>query len=379
MAACIDLNPVRARLVKDPKESHCSRTKVVVRSAKKTVIFIVDLFHLRQLFRHMREHRIKYPGAIYHCMTRAVGGERLFEKREKEVLRKMLWQVADFSGGEILTYCLMSNHFHVLIHFPEEDLLTDRELMRRYRVLYPKPNKYQAASAKVLERKLAAGGEEAAEIRETLLARMGDVSEYMKTLKQRFSIWFNQNHDRFGTLWAERFKSVLVEGSGFALQTMAAYIDLNPVRAGLVEDPKDYRFCGYAEAVAGAARSVQGLRRIWSGYAGPVDGAEALREHRMLLFGKGAAPDAGGRISREKALQVLEKEGGVLPKSAAMRCRIRYFTDGAILGSAEFVRGFSDLWQGKRQRPLPKAGHPLQGADWGDMAVIKRLKRGIFQ
>ena len=73
----------------------------------------------------MRENRIKYPGAIYHCMTRAVGGERLFQNREKEVLRKMLWQVAEFSGGEILTYCLMSNHFHVLIHFPEEHSLSD--------------------------------------------------------------------------------------------------------------------------------------------------------------------------------------------------------------------------------------------------------------
>lgn len=326
----------------------------------------------------MREHRIKYSGAIYHCMTRAVGGERLFGNREKEMLRQMLWQVADFSGGEILTYCLMSNHFHVLIHFPEEGQLTDRELMRRYRVLYPKPNKYQAASAKVLERKLAAGGEAADKIRDKFLARMGDVSEFMKTLKQRFSIWFNQNHGRFGTLWAERFKSVLVEGHGFALQTIAAYIDLNPVRAGLVEDPKDYRWCGYAEAVAGADHAVRGLRRIWSAYGGPVNGAEALREHRMLLFGKGAAPDAGGRISREKALQVLEREGGVLPRSVAMRCRIRYFTDGAIFGSAEFVRGFRDLWQRGRKRPLPEAGHPLRGADWGGLAVVKALRREII-
>ncbi|NBB80564.1 MAG: transposase [Verrucomicrobia bacterium] len=326
----------------------------------------------------MRENRIKYPGAIYHCMTRTVAGERLFENREKEVLRKMLWQVAEFSGGEVLTYCLMSNHFHVLIDFPEEPSLSDQELMRRYRVLYPKPNKYQLASARALERKLAAGGEEAEAIREQLLARMGDVSEFMKTLKQRFSIWYNQKHGRFGTLWSERFKSVLVEGRGFALQTMAAYIDLNPLRAGLVDDPKDYRFCGYAEAVGGATRAVRGLQRIWSVYGGPVDGAEALRAHRMLLFGKGTEADSGGRISHEKALQVLEKEGGVLPRSVALRCRIRYFTDGAILGSAEFVRGFRDFWQKGRQRPIPEAGHALVGADWGDMAVVKRLKRDLI-
>jgi len=57
--------------------------------------------------------RIKVEGvdANYHAMSRVVGGERLFGDREKEVLRKMLWQVADFCGVEILTYCVMSNHF----------------------------------------------------------------------------------------------------------------------------------------------------------------------------------------------------------------------------------------------------------------------------
>lgn len=326
----------------------------------------------------MREQRIKYPGAIYHCMSRTVGGARLFEKREKEVLRKMIWQIADFSGAEVLTWCVMSNHFHVLLHFREEGPLSDAELMRRYRALFPRPSKYQVASARVLERKLARGGEDATEIRRKLLARMGDVSEFMKTLKQRFSIWYNQNHARFGTLWAERFKCVLVEGRGFALQTMAAYIDLNPVRAGLVEDPKDYRFCGYAEAVAGGLPALQGLQKIWSGYAGPVDAAEALREHRLLLFGQGAEAGAGASISREDALRVLQHEDGVLPRSVAMRCRIRYFTDGAILGSSEFIRSFRSAWQRGRRREIPEAGHRMLGADWEDLSVVKALRRGVF-
>jgi REP element-mobilizing transposase RayT len=55
-------------------------------------------------------------------MTRTVNGERLFESREKEILRKMIRQVADFSGVEVLTYCIMSNHFHVLIRVPSERL-----------------------------------------------------------------------------------------------------------------------------------------------------------------------------------------------------------------------------------------------------------------
>ena len=88
---------------------------------------------------------------------------------------------------------------------------------------------------------------------------MWDVSVFMKLLKQRFTQWFNQQWGRKGTLWEERFKSVLVEGAGEVLATMAAYIDLNPVRAGIVKDPADYRWCGYAEATAGSRRAQRGL------------------------------------------------------------------------------------------------------------------------
>jgi REP element-mobilizing transposase RayT len=322
-------------------------------------------------------------------MTRVVNGERLFKNLEKEVLRKMIWQVADFSGVEVLTYCVMSNHFHVLIRVPAEQDVDDRELLRRYQVLYPKPTKYQAASVKVLASHFEADSEEAQLFRQKLLVRMGDVSEFMKAVKQRFSIWYNHHHDRFGTLWAERFKSVLVEGQGNPLQTMAAYIDLNPVRAGLVEDPKDYRFCGYAEAVAGVPEARRGLLHIWSDYLakrrdGLVDdGANkhmdsALQAHRELMFGKLASEPGLPDKSREQILKVLEQENAKLPKSTLLHCRVRYFTDGAILGSAEFVRGFTGAWQRERQRKYPPKVNPLQGADWGDLAVIQGLRKRVF-
>ena len=329
----------------------------------------------------MKVRRTKVHGAdaVYHCMTRVVNGEMLFGDREKEVLRKMIWQVADFSGVEVLTYCVMSNHFHVLLRVPERQDVDDGELLRRFRVLYPKPTKYQTESAKVLASQLESDTEEAVVFRRKLIARMGDVSEYMKAVKQRFSVWYNRNHKRYGTLWADRFKSVLVEGSGNPLQTMAAYIDLNSVRAGLVEDPKDYRFCGYAEAVAGASSAVRGLKRIWADH--DPDPRGPLRAHRLLLFGKGASATSGGKatvIGRDKALEVLEREDGALPRATLLRCRVRYFSDGAILGSAEFVRGFTGAWQRERGRKRPPKGNPLVGGDWGDLVVIQSLRRRVF-
>ncbi|NBB77851.1 MAG: transposase [Verrucomicrobia bacterium] len=329
----------------------------------------------------MRRRRLKITekgvDAVYHCMTRTVNGEHLFKDRDKERLRKMLWQVADFSGVEILTYCLMNNHFHVLVYVPYQDSVPDAELLRRYRVLYPKPTAYETASIKLMEKTLAQNGHEAAEIRKKLLARMGDVSQFMKTLKQRFSIWFNHHHERFGTLWAERFKSVLVEGEANPLQTMAAYIDLNPVRAGLVADPKDYRFCGYAEAVAGRKKAIAGLQLVWSAFD-PAGGTGALAAHRMLLFGKGAVPKKQGSFDREKALQVLEVEHGELSKSELMRCRVRYFSDGAILGSKEFVASFVDTWQKEKRRKNRPKVHPMRGGNWGGLSVIQGLRRRVF-
>jgi REP element-mobilizing transposase RayT len=312
-------------------------------------------------------------------MTRTVNGERLFGDREKEVLRKMIWQVSDFCGVEVLTYCVMSNHFHVLLRVPGAVEVSDQELLRRYRVLYPKPTKYQTASISVLEKQLKQGGEEAEAIRKGLLARMGDVSEFMKAVKQRFSVWYNHSHERFGTLWAERFKSVLVEGQGNALQTMAAYIDLNPVRAGLVEDPKDYRFCGYAEAVAcseglGFGQAARlGLERVWADF-----GSSALQCHRELIFGKWASEPGLSDLSREKALKVLEEENAILPKAAVLRCRVRYFTDGAVLGSQEFVRSHVGAWQREKGRKHPPKPKFLRGADWQGLAIIHGLRKQVF-
>ena len=189
----------------------------------------------------MREARIKVPvesgDAVYHCITRVVNGERLLDEPAREVLRKQLWQVADFCGVLIHTYAILSNHFHVLLMVPQRATLSDAELLRRYRRLYPTPTKFQAARLDVIEAELRSGGPEGDAWRNRQLALMGDVSQFMKLLKQRFSVWFNKSHHRYGTLWAERFKSLLVEPTGRAIETVAAYIDLNPVRAGLVDDP----------------------------------------------------------------------------------------------------------------------------------------------
>jgi hypothetical protein len=213
---------------------------------------------------------------------------------------------------------------------------------------------------------------------------MGDVSQFMKLLKQRFSIWFNKTHNRFGTLWCERFKSVLVEptGHGRVLETMAAYIDLNCVRAGLTSDPAEYRFCGYGEAVAGQRRARRGLESVVEGR-----GWDAVQAgYRLMLFGKGAGPQEGkGEISEEDFQRVL-REKGKLPLATVLRHRVRYFSEGAVLGSRVFVSGYvaknkrrrrAAEWRRQRQRKqVPQNLPPVADWDWGEDVVTLRKPRG---
>jgi hypothetical protein len=304
-----------------------------------------------------------------------VNGERLFDDVAKEVLRKQFWQVADYCGVQLVTHAILSNHFHVLVRVPQQVAIPDNELLRRYQVLYPKPTRYQTARLDVIREQLKIDGPEAIIWRKRQLALMGDVSQFMKLVKQRFSIWFNKTHHRYGTLWSERFKSVLVEPQGRAVQTMAAYIDLNCVRAGLAVDPKDYRFCGYAEAVAGHTVAQQGLRSAFHGANWP----ETQAGYRQVLFGTGAAPRGSGIMIPVEEWQKVLKAGGQLPLATVLRCRVRYFTDGAMLGSKAFVALQLAAYRRRTGKHADAAPCPLPPVtDWGELATLCRLRRSGF-
>jgi putative transposase len=326
----------------------------------------------------MRRRRIKVPPeegeAMYHCMSRTVNGEWLFKPVDREVLRKQLWLVADYCGLQVLTYTILSNHFHVLVRVPQSQVPNDAELLRRYERMYPKPTKYQTARLEVVKQQLQAGGSEAEIWRQRQLRLMGDVSSYMKLVKQRFSIWFNRSHRRFGTLWSERFKSVLVE-SGRALQTMSAYIDLNCVRAGLVEDPKDYRFCGYAEAVAGEMSAQSGLGVVM----GNSNWTETQSMYRQMMFATAAeAKEQAASVSAEALAKVMQNEGR-LPLATVLRCRIRYFSDGAVLGSRAFVEKQLTIYRartGLRKQAVPHLLPKI--TEWGDIVALRNLRKAVF-
>jgi len=292
-------------------------------------------------------------------MSRTVNGEHLFGEMEKEMLGKQIRKVAEYCGIEVINCTPMINHFHITARVPKKQPVSDAELLRRYALLHSGLSRWQTQALEAIERMLAEDGEDAADWRERQLAMMGDISPFMQLAKQRFSIWYNRTHQRYGTLWAERYKSVLLEPRSAAVLMSAIYTDLNPVRAALVIDPKEYRYCGYAQAVAGDKRAQQGLASLFPGKTWE----EAQPEYRILLFLRAAKPRSKGAVLPVEVAARVVAEGGKIPWGELLRCRARYLTDGAVLGSKAFVaeqlaeyRKRTGRGQRTRVRELPEHG-----------------------
>jgi len=278
-----------------------------------------------------------------HCVSRVVEGRFIFQtsghgSAEAERFVQLMRCLEAFSGIRVLTYVLMSNHFHLLCEVPEPKTLSEAEVLERVEAGYG-PARRQALQEEIARYRQQPDGEaQILRLLDGYRKRMYDISVFIKELKGRFAQWYNQRHDRHGVLWAERFKSVLLEG-GEALAAVAAYIELNPVRAGLCDDPKDYRYCGYAEALAKSSLLArQGIRTIL-GQPETISWKELRREYRKYLFVKGSSRSANKppAFDLATAQRVVEEQNGEIPLPQRMLCRIRYFTDGVILGSQGFV------------------------------------------
>ncbi len=255
---------------------------------------------------------------------------------EKETFRKILRQCEIFYGLRVFTYCIMSNHFHVLVEVSEPRELTEEEVVTCIAALYPA--KFVIGLCRELASFREAGQEERAQaLLASFTRRMFSLSNFMKSLKQRFSSYYNRNHQRSGTLWEERFRSVIVEGEETTLMTMALYIDLNPIRAGIVSDPAGYRFCGYAEAVGGGERAQEGIRCLMT--RKPESWRIAQAEYRRLLYGTGEGTSVRQGFTRDEVSNV-EARQGELPVGAVLRHRIRYLSEGVIVGSRTFIESW---------------------------------------
>ncbi len=309
--------------------------------------------------------------AIYHCISRVVDRRFVLGDAEREQFRIYLRMYENFSGCRLLSYCVMSNHFHILLEVPPmpQGGISDEELLRRLRAIYS-DGVVGEVEKELVDARTKGLTAYAQQIHERYTYRMHDLSQFMKTVLQRMTRWFNATHQRKGTLWEERYKSVIVE-SGIAARTMAAYIDLNPVRAGMVSDPAEYRWSSYGEAVGGGAKgngkkAREGLIRACLSHKGVGFEAEKWKEaakiYRKMMglalerkSGRAGDEVREAKEKRVRAVTAKSLQKGAKPDPNATKMddhdtvlpelreaemllyRIRYFTAGAVIGSKAFV------------------------------------------
>ena len=344
----------------------------------------------------MRQARIKGEGlSYYHCVSRIVDRRFIFGDAEKEHFVALMRKLEGFLGLRVVTYVVMCNHFHLLVEEPDEET---RAGLDRDTLLKRMPILYDANTVRTLKEMLERADQSGSvRMEEQILApfraRMGDVSVFMKELKQRFTQWYNRRNHRTGTLWETRFKSVLVEGDEKALMTIAAYIDLNPIRAGMVAKVEDYRWCGYASAVGGNHWARIGLGRILqnspqvSGEDFEKDWEATSSLYRLWLYDQGEvreiakAEESSKKVRSGFTREAVEAEcarGGKLPLRQAIRHRVRYLTDGAVFGSAAFVDGVFERYRSRFGEKRKSGARPMKEADWEGLHVLRDLQRDVI-
>jgi putative transposase len=282
---------------------------------------------------------------VYHCLSRTVHGEKWLNARAKDVFCRSLHKVAAFCGVRILTYCVMSNHFHLLIEVPAQHLresIPDAELVRRFRLMYGENGTtYMPISANKLDAIFKAGEKDADGWRKLLRERMHDLPMFMKLLKQRFTQWYNVTHETYGTFWASRYTSLLVESDNEILRKIACYIDLNPVRAQLVEDPSSYRWSGYGAAVSGSNTMRKSLAYMnLTSNNGVIE--KAFRDYEQELYQRGAfplgQPGKNGVIPAAIVERVLVKKSSAVTFVHFSKKFSAWLHNGYIVGSNSFVK-----------------------------------------
>jgi REP element-mobilizing transposase RayT len=265
---------------------------------------------------------------------------------EKEFMLDLIRRSAALYLVEILGFCLMGNH--ILVRMFPEHKFTDEDILKRYIDFYGDERIYADGLIPSLREKLSS------------------LSEFMREVKVGFARFYNRRHSRRGYFWGDRFKSVIVE-NGETLINCLAYIDLNPLRAGLVERPEQYRWnsLGYHIQTNNQDSFLStdfGLKEF-----NVKNKKERIRRYRRYVYEAGSLnqPEKGKiKVIEDKILKKERSKKFELSRSDRFRYRTRYFTDSGSIGSKEFVSGnyhrFKNIFMSKREK-IPRAVTGLDG------------------
>ncbi len=289
--------------------------------------------------RTTRQKLIK-KGCYYHACARIAGAkdDYLFTDVDKEKGMKIVEDISKLFFVEVISMCWMSNHWHIVLYTPsEKEQPTIKAVINRY-------NDYYNGTQPFLD--LDSDIEKCTQVASQLI----DLSFFMRQIHQKFTYYINRVHNRKGTLWSERFKSVILDGKE-ALWNCVKYIELNPVRANIVADAADYKFstwgncCGTGKHlfednfVKHIQQSLGEVAKDWS------------KDEIYAEFRDGIAQTICYETDEENVGIVKDKQ------KVGMRLkfleRTRNWSDGSIIGSKTFIQETA-LQFDKKKRVLNK-------------------------
>jgi putative transposase len=223
-----------------------------------------------------RKLRVEYEGAIYHVMNRGDRREPIFkDDRDREVFLETLGQCCAKTDWQVHAYCLMSNHFHLVMETPKANLVAG-----------------------------------------------------MKWFLGTYTGRFNRRHKLFGHLFSGRYKSLVVDGSGNGyLRTVCDYVHLNPVRAQLLEPDqalRDYRWSSYPAYLTSPGKRAEWLRvdRVLGEAGIPKDSTAGRREFERRMQERAGRENGenykplrrgwclGGQAFRKELLAQMAEQAG---------------------------------------------------------------------
>ena len=239
-----------------------------------------------------RPLRIEFPGALYHVTSRGDRREDIFfDDTDRAALLNVVAQSMARFDAQVLAYCLMGNHYHLVLH-----------------------------------------------------TRRANLSALMRHVNGVYTQAFNRRHRKVGHLYQGRFKAILVDREAYLLE-VCRYVELNPVRAGMVSTPQDWAWSSY---------------RAHVGLAPLVPWLDTLGLHGYLL-GRDAEKPADHRLAARRYAGLVAEGHGVDLWGEGLNRQI-------YLGDDEFVRQMQDhanaIAKGNRSVPKAQRAAPKTLAHW---------------
>ena len=327
-----------------------------------------------------RKNRVSIPDGTYHITSRIVSRQMWFrDPKLKDEIVGWLYGVAAFSGVELLAWCVMDNHFHILVHVPEvpdeyrldpDDppashafgmrppecnpalwapaegdcpptapsgdgacpraaarpatgfMLSDEEMLGRLGHLYGSPKRIRSLRTMWAEMRAHGNGAAVDAMKERYCRRMYNVSQFVKTLKERIAQAINRRTGHVGHVFEGRFHSGLVERDPSVATTMALYIDFNPHKAGLVRRGGHYAWSSFGQACGAGAHAAE-CRAAYERLFGC-----SWPEARELILETFAA-----RLPAVDNLHERLKSGGIrLTPAQLIHLRVPALSRGAFVG-----------------------------------------------